>query len=357
MFPQADESPIADPNIKKPKVTTNVGWKKMAIYIKNKNLDTDFIVESELKETWWKTDPEQFWTEAKNFQDKVFVFISRDPRVKTQAQIDEARRKTAFKVWKEAVQGLHPTAKAKEIAKLTFEEYLQREHNMQSNSRKQRRHADKLNKDEVKANGPRLEFFLKNAVQAYTDHMNNALAFHLEQGNTMPYKHIQVEYNIMQGFVPMDAIDPETPKEELEKLRITTNEEGVKGVEAAYIRMDKLLHLTDETIEKRRQEAASGVKIHPLTDLASGLHRQGLYSAMFPLTKDINFLAAKYRLLEDLFHHFIIKGLEKQELEVIEATRREENAKRSDIQERIKEVEEIFTVSKGGLNGQIQEEA
>lgn len=350
MFPVADKllSPI--PEQVKIKLATKAGWEKDSITVHHKDFKTGITTPRVLSETWIRRDPKELWTEFKNFQDKIFWFITKEPKLKTPAQVEEEFLAKARRDWLQAQ--IHKDSSY--ISTLTFEQYYEKV-SMEAKTRDQRRHPEKFNEAEVLNNSKRMEFYLKNAVQSYTTNMNDALAEHVAKGHVMPYDGIQVEYNIMQGFVPLTAIEATVSPEELKDLPIIKNEEGLEGVQAAYIRMDKLLHLTQETILKNREQAVAGVALHPMLNLEAGIFRQGLYSSMVPIKKGTSFLKAKYRLIEEMFHHFVTMGLERQEMFNLENAKREEAMKREDVQRRVAEVDEIFSVSKGGLNAEAQE--
>lgn len=220
---------------------------------------------------------------------------------------------------------------------------------LMSEQRTKRRHAERIDKQEVTQGLPRLEHYLKKAVETYGAHLNANITQHLAAGHTLPYQHIQIEYNIMKGFVPMEAIADTAPIEEIQKLKIIKDPTtGKDGVEAAYIRMDKILHLTPETLERKRKEVAEGIKQHYTLDLQAGQVRVIMYQAMVPLGDKNNFNSARYRLVEDFIFSLTSMGLEYQEIKNSEEAERRQQMQREDVQAKVKEVEEMFTISKGG---------
>jgi hypothetical protein len=219
-----------------------------------------------------------------------------------------------------------------------------------SETRRKKRRANQIDKQEITFGLPLLDNFLKTAMQSYGDHLNHNITQHLAAGHTLPYECIRLEYNIMKGFIPLEAIAEEgTPQEEIEKLTIIKEPEtGRDGVEAAYIRMDKVLFLTAETLERKREEIKNNVKQTYMLDLHEGTARIIMYQAMAPISPGVNFAKARYRLIEDFLYVLTTQGLEYQEIQNAEEVQRTQQMQRKDVQDKIKEVEEMFTVSRGG---------
>jgi hypothetical protein len=225
----------------------------------------------------------------------------------------------------------------------------------QSKNREEKRHKDRINNSEITYGTPRLEHFLKGAVENYAASINRSINEYLQAGNTLPYDYVQVEYGIMKGFVPEEAFVNTAPPEEISKLRVVDNPNnpGQKGVEAAYISLYKILKLTPETLDRKRREIAAGAKQNPADSFEEGTHRVTLYQAMVPLTTETNFPKARYRLLEDILYHLTAYGMEYQERRNIEENEKIQQMQRQDVQAKVREVEDLFTVSKGGLNAEV----
>lgn len=334
MIPEVEATPISP----EPRVNSK-GWAKAEYTVTRKFQDGTRKAETQIG--WVRRDPVEGSLSIKDFGRSIEGFVTASEDWLAECEFELSKRAYAEAARQsEGKNGKRDGNKFKILYK-----------QLMSQKRTERRHAEKLDKLEVAQGFPRLEHFLKRSVESYGAHLNENITRHLAAGNTLPYQHIQLEYNIMKGFVPMEAIAESAPPEEIQKLRVITDPTSNKpGVEAAYIRMDKILHLTPETIARKTQEIADGIQQHYTLDLQAGHIRVIMYQAMVPLGEKTNFNTARYRLVEDFIFSLTTMGLEYQEIKNAEEVERRQHIQRADVQAKVKEVEEMFTVSKGGLN-------
>jgi hypothetical protein len=221
-----------------------------------------------------------------------------------------------------------------------------------SNARRDSRHKDRVAEDIVKHGLPRAEQFLKNALETYMQKINASLQEFISKGGQSPYDFVRVEYNVMKGTLPLEVIknDPRF-SDQLEHLltfSLVKDEAGNDAITAAYLRVDKVLTLTPETIARKEQEAAMTNTPNPV---ATGEHRELLYHAFVPIG-EITFNSAKYQLLNDYFYQLIALGMEHTDYLKYREKQHEAEIQRENIASQVNDIEEIFKlkVEKGGAN-------
>jgi hypothetical protein len=195
------------------------------------------------------------------------------------------------------------------------------------------------NTQEEASGSPRLENYLKKMIQNYADKVNADIKSFIEAGNHLPYDYIRLEYGIANSFVPEQAIissgaDPST-------LRLIERE-GVKGVDAVYLRLAKMYHMTEESRKVIETQDPS------IPADKREWREQLIHHTMIPIQDGMNYLKAKYRLIEDVVFMFTSMGMEYYELQMMDAQQKKMDMQRQDLRDKVKEVEQMFTVTKGG---------